>query len=117
MIVRAKNWRGTAIRAIAGTRGLSGRRRGVGDTPDTFSAADIAALVGPVGPDANQVAALQVGNLAQQIASSGQYSVNPSTGQLQQNAVPGISNQTLIYGGLAALGLVVLLGVMKGGRR
>ena len=85
--------------------------------PDTFSASDLASLVPAVGPDASQVAPLQVGALAQQVSSSGQYSINPSTGQLQQNVVAGVSNASLLWivgGGLAA---VMALGVFAGGRR
>lgn len=119
MITRAPNWRGTGINAIYGTRGLSGRRsrRGVGDTPDTFSAADLAWLNPSYGPDASQVAPLQVGNLAQQISSGGQYSLNPSTGQLQTNMIPGISNGTLLAGGAALLGLALFMGIAGGRRR
>lgn len=91
--------------------------RGMGDTavPDTFSESDIASLVPPVGPD--QSAPLQVGTLAQQISSGGQYSLNPSTGQLQQNVVAGISNSTLLWIGGGIFGAVLLAGAMGGRRR
>lgn len=85
------------------------------DQPDVFSAADIASLVPPVGPD--QSAPLQVGALSQQISSSGQYSLNPSTGQLQQNVVAGVSNTSLMWIAGGLLGGVVLLGALGGRRR
>jgi len=93
--------------------------RGMGDTPtpDTFTAADLASLNPAVGPDASQVAPLQVGTLAQQISSGGQYSLNPSTGQLQQNVVAGISNSNLLLGVGGAIVGVMFLGAMFGGRR
>src|SRR5579872_2664648 len=96
-------------RALAAAQGetLMYGFRGMGDPatgqPDTFSAADIASLVPPVGPD--QSAPLQVGALAQQTSSSGQYSLNPSTGQLQQNLVPGFSNTTLLWIGGGIFGV------------
>jgi hypothetical protein len=101
----------------------------VSDSPDVFSASDIQTLeLGPgyscagpgltnCGPDSSQVAPLQVGALAQQTSSSGQYSLNPSTGQLQQNVVPGISNTTLLWIGGGIFGAVLLAGAMGGRRR
>ena len=57
---------------------------------------DLTGLVPDYGPDANQVATLQVGQLASQVASSGQYSLNPVTGQLDTNAVAGVTNSNLL---------------------
>lgn len=122
MIVKAPNWRGTAINAIRGTRGLSGRCcRGMGQDassggPDIFTQSEIAGLVPPVGPNANVVAPLQVGTLAQQISSSGQYSLSPSSGQLVTNWIPGVSNSTLLIGGAAVLGFVLVMGMARGRR-
>lgn len=87
------------------------------DQPDVFTPEEIAALVSPVGPDAGVVAPLQVGALAQQVSSSGQYSINPATGQLQQNLIAGVSNTTLLYWGGGIFLLVIALGAFAGGRR
>lgn len=112
MITRAQNWRGTGIRAIAGTRGL-GQDSGNG-APDVFSPAELASLVPAVGPNAPGI--LQVGNLATQISSGGGYSLNPSTGQLQANLIPGISNAGLLWIGGALVGVALLAGIARGRR-
>lgn len=117
MMVSAPNWRGTGLRAIYGTRGLSGRCRGVGQdagSPDVFSPGELASLVPEVGPNAPGI--LQVGALAQQTSASGQYSVNPSTGQLVQNMIPGVSNSALVWIAGGLVGFVLLAGI-SGGRR
>ena len=93
-----------------GFRGL-----GQADQPDTFSTSELQALTPQTGPDASQVAPLQVGALAQSVA--GQYSVNPTTGQLQQNVVTGIPNNSLLWIVGGGLGVVILLGAFSGGRR
>ena len=87
------------------------------DQPDTFSASDLASLVPAAGPDASAVAPLQVGALAQQVSSSGQYSVNPSTGQLETNVIAGVSNSSLLLWVGLGFGGVLLLGAFAGGRR
>jgi hypothetical protein len=113
MITRAPRWRGTAINSIAKRPGC---RCGMGADSGTPDVVDITGLVPQYGPDANVVAPLQIGQLAQQVASSGAYSINPSTGQLQQNWIPGISNQTLLLAGGAALGLALFMGIARGRR-
>lgn len=84
------------------------------DTPDTI---DLTGLVPSYGPDANQVATLQVGQLASQVSSSGQYSLNPSTGQLQTNVLPGVTNTNLLLIAGIVVGAFFFLGALKGGRR
>lgn len=120
MLTRASNWRGTAINAIRGTRGLSGARRcGMGAdvaSPDA-DIADLAALLNQAnqyGPDANVVAPLQIGKLAQ--SAAGQYSINPQTGQLQANMIPGLSNSALLAIGGGLLGLALFAGIARGRR-
>lgn len=77
---------------------------------------DISGLIPDYGPDANQVATLQVGQLASQVSSSGQYSLNPSTGQLQTNIVAGVTNSNLLLIGAAVVAGIFLLGALKGRR-
>lgn len=86
---------------------------GMGMGQDT-SSIDLTGLVPAYGPDANQVATLQVGQLAADISSSGQYSLNPSTGQLQSNMVPGVTNTNLLMIGAVAIGAFFFLGALKG---
>ena len=78
---------------------------GLGQDTVDLSSIDTTGLIPATGPDANQVATLQVGNLAQQISSSGQYALNPSTGQLQTNVVPGIDNTSLLMIGAVIVGV------------
>jgi hypothetical protein len=86
-------------------------RMGMGqDGPDDL---DITGLVPATGPDANQVAALQVGQLAAQTQASGQYSVNPATGQLIPNTVAGVSNSTLLLIAAGAMAFVFFIGAVK----
>lgn len=77
---------------------------------------DISGLIPDYGPDANQVATLQVGQLASQVSSPGQYSLNPSTGQLQTNIVAGVTNSNLLLIGAAVVAGIFLLGALKGRR-
>ena len=85
---------------------------GMGMGQDT-SNIDLTGLVPDYGPDANQVATLQVGQLASQVASSGQYSLNPVTGQLDTNAVAGVTNSNLLLIVAGVIGFMFFLGAMK----
>lgn len=85
---------------------------GMGMGQDT-SSIDLTGLVPDYGPDANQVATLNVGQLASQVSTSGDYSLNPSTGQLQTNVVPGVTNTNLLLiAGVVVAGLF-FLGALK----
>ena len=76
---------------------------------DSADQLDITGLVPQYGPDAS--VPLQVGNLASQISSSGDYSMNPATGQLQQNMIAGISNTGLFIGVGLLVGLFFFIKV------
>ena len=86
---------------------------GMGMGQDT-SNIDLTGLIPDYGPDANQVATLQVGQLASQISSTGDYSLNPSTGQLQTNVVAGVTNSNLLLIAAAVVAGFFFLGALKG---
>ena len=86
---------------------------GMGMGQDT-SSIDLTGLVPDYAPD--QSAPLNVGALASQVSSSGQYSLNPSTGQLQTNVLPGVTNSNLLLIAAAVVAGFFFLGALKGRR-